>query len=332
MAHPETPPTVEDVRRNRERLGAMVIETPVVRWRGPEIRRLTSPETEVFLKLELLQNTGSFKVRGALTVALNQPPEVLERGLTAVSSGNHATAVSYVAQVLGVSAKVIMLSTANAMCRASCERYGAETIYMDDGAEAFELAERLVREEGRYFVHPYEGPFTTLGAASVGLELHQQIPDLDAVIIAIGGGGLCSGVGPVLKQLSPRTKIYAVEPEGAATMHRSLQSGRPERLDKVETIASSLAPPRTEPYSLSMCLQSIDDLVLISDQQIRDAMALLYRDVKLVVEPGGAAATAALCGPLRERLLGKRVAVMVCGSNIDVASFAEITRLATDPP
>jgi threonine dehydratase len=332
VAHPETPPTVEAVRTNRKHLGDMVIETPVVRWQGPGIARLTSPETEVFLKLELLQNTGSFKVRGALTVALNQPPEVLERGLTAVSSGNHAIAVSYVAQTLGVSAKVIMLSTANAMCRAECERYGAETIYMDDGAEAFELAGRFVEEEGRYFVHPYEGPFTTLGAASVGLEIHEQIRDLDAVVIAIGGGGLCSGVGPTLKQLSPRTRIFAVEPEGAATMYRSFRTGKPETLDRVETIASSLAPPRTEPYSLGMCRQSVDDLVLISDQQIRDAMALLYREMKLVVEPGGAAATAALCGPLRERLLDRRVAVMVCGSNIDVASFAELTSLASDPP
>jgi threonine dehydratase len=332
MSNLETPPTVEAVREARERLGDMVVETPVVRWQGSEISRLTSPDTEVFLKLELLQNTGSFKVRGALTVALNQPTEVLERGLTAVSSGNHAIAVSYVAQVLGVSAKVIMLETANAMCRAECERFGADTVYMSDGAEAFELAESYVREEGRYFVHPYEGPFTTLGAASVGLELHDQIPNLDAVVIAIGGGGLCSGVGPLIKQLAPDCKVYAVEPEGAATMYRSFQTGNTERLERVETIASSLAPPRTEPYSMSMCRQSVDELVLITDQQIRDAMALLYREMKLVVEPGGAAATAGLCGPLREKLLGKRVAVMVCGSNIDVASFAEFTRLASDPP
>jgi threonine dehydratase len=115
-------------------------------------------------------------------------------------------------------------------------------------------------------------------------------------------------------------------------MYRSFRSGRPEELDKVDTIASSLAPPRTEPYSLSMCRQSVDDLVLISDQQIRDAMALLYREMKLVVEPGGAAATAGLCGPLLERVRGKRVAVMVCGSNIDVDSFAQVVRLASDPP
>jgi threonine dehydratase len=142
-------------------------------------------------------------------------------------------------------------------------------------------------------------------------------------VVAIGGGGLCSGLGPAIKQLQPGVKVYAVEPEGACVMYRSFASGHTEQETAFDTIADSLAPPSTEPWSMAMCRQSVDDLVLITDQQMRNAMAVLFDEMKLVVEPAGAAATAGLLGPLRERLAGKRVAVMVCGSNIDRETFNE---------
>lgn len=314
-------PSITEIETAYHRLRPYMVETPVVRWRGAAIERLLGTETEFYLKLELFQRANSFKFRGAMTVALSHAPEQLAQGLTAFSSGNHAIAVSHVANLLGTSAKVVMQASANPMRRALCERLGAELVICPPGADGFAMADEIVDREGRVFIHPFEGPFTTLGAATTGLELDKQIAELDAVVVAIGGGGLCSGLGPAIKLLQPQCKVYAVEPEGAPTMYRSFRTGQCEREASIDTIADSLAPPATEPYSMAMCKQSVDELVLISDQEMRNAMALLLEEMKLVVEPAGAAATAGVLGPLRERLRGKRFAAMVCGSNIDLASF-----------
>jgi threonine dehydratase len=150
---------------------------------------------------------------------------------------------------------------------------------------------------------------------------------LDAVIVPIGGGGLCAGIAAAVKQALPACAVYGVEPEGADTMSRSLRSGRPESLDRVRTIADSLGAPHAAPYSLALCQRFVDDVVLVDDDAICRAMALLFADMKLACEPAGATATAALRGPLAGRLAGKRVGVIVCGSNIDAATFhQQVTR------
>ena len=144
------------------------------------------------------------------------------------------------------------------------------------------------------------------------------------MIIPIGGGGLCAGVAAAVKQLSPRTQVFGVEPEGADSMHRSFRSGKPESIEKVRTIADSLGAPYALPYSFALCRRFVDELVLVNDDQLRAAMQLMFRGAKLAVEPAGAAATAALCGPLREKLEGKKVAVIVCGANLDARTFAKL--------
>jgi threonine dehydratase len=303
-------------------LRGLVIETPVHPWRGPEIAAAAGVDTEVILKLELFQYTGSFKPRGALTNMLNLPPDAIARGVTAVSAGNHAIAVAYAAKTLGTSAKVVMMKTANPFRVERCRSYGAEIILADDVHSAFDTVHRIEAEEGRSFVHPFEGPMTILGTATLGLEWCRQLPDLDAVILPIGGGGLAAGTACAIKQLQPECRVFGVEPEGADTMHRSFAAGAPQSVDRVATIADSLAPPYALPYSFGLCRRFIDELVKIDDAAMRRAMGLLFREMKLAVEPAGAAATAALCGPLRQRLAGKRVGVLVCGSNIDAANFA----------
>jgi threonine dehydratase len=316
-----TAPTIPEIEAARARLGDLVIETPVHRWQGPEIAEAAGADTEVFLKLELLQYTGSFKPRGALTTMLNLPPDALARGVTAVSAGNHAIAVAYAAKTLGTTAKVVMMKTANPFRVARCRSYGAEVVLAEDVHAAFDTVHRIEREEGRSFVHPFEGPPVALGTGTVGLEWCRQAPKLDAVIVPIGGGGLAAGIASAVKQLKPNCQVFGVEPEGADTMHRSFASGKPEAIDKVRTIADSLGAPHAAPYSLALCRRFIDELVKIDDDAMRRAMALLFREMKLAVEPAGAAATAALTGPLRARLAGKRVGVIVCGSNIDPESF-----------
>ena len=315
-------PSAERIAAARARLDDLIIETPVHRWRGSEIAAAVGADTEVVLKLELFQYTGSFKARGALTNMLNLAPEALARGVTAVSAGNHAIAVAYAAKTLGTSAKVVMMKTANPFRVERCRSYGAELILAEDVHSAFDTVRRIEKEEGRTFVPPYEGELTILGTATLGYEWCRQAPDLDAVIVPIGGGGLAAGIACAVKQLRPECKVFGVEPEGADSMHRSFAAGEPRPIEKVGTIADSLGAPFALPYSFGLCRRFLDDLVMIDDDAMRRAMGLLFREMKLAVEPAGAAATAALCGPLRERLAGKRVGVIVCGSNIDTATFA----------
>lgn len=316
-------PLVNEIRAARLRLADLIIETPVWQWRTRELTAVVGKATQVFLKLELFQHTGSFKARGALLNLLRLDPLALTKGVTAVSAGNHAIAVAFAAQLLGTTAKVVMPKTANPFRVASCRSYGADVVLVENVTEAFARVHQIQAEEGRFLVHPFEGEQTILGTATLGLEFCTQVPKLDAVIIPIGGGGLCAGMATAIKQLQPDCLVFGVEPEGADTMHRSFAAGKPQAIDAVRTIADSLGAPHAAPYSFSLCQRFVDELVLINDDQMRQAMALLFRSMKLAVEPAGAAATAALCGPLRERLAGKRVGVIVCGANLDIATFAK---------
>lgn len=319
-------PALTEIKAARAKLADLVLETPV--WRGCSdgIRQAVGENTEPFFKLELLQHAGSFKPRGALMNMLSLRPEQLDRGVTAISAGNHAIAVGYAAKVLGTHAKVVMMKNANPARIAKCEAYGTEIILEKDVHQAFERVKKIEQEEGRFFVHPFEGPLTALGTATVGLELCEQVSQLDAVIVPIGGGGLCAGIAATIRQMQPQCYVFGVEPEGADSMHRSFAAGKPQSIDKVSTIADSLGAPHAAPYSFSLCRQFVAELVMIDDDAMCRAMALLFGELKLAVEPAGAAATAALCGPLRERLAGQRVGIIVCGSNIDAGSFHSYVR------
>lgn len=315
-------PSLADVRAARERLGDRIRETPVWRWRGDAVERAIGAGARVFLKLELFQYTGTFKARGALLNALALSDDQKRRGVTAVSAGNHAVAVAFAARSVGTTAKVVMPKTANPARVAMCRAYGAEVVLTDDVYAAFVEVERIKQSEGRTFIHPFEGELTVLGTATVGHELCMQAEDLDAVIVPIGGGGLIAGIACAVKQMQPRCAVYGVEPEGADSMRRSFAAGSPQKLERIDTIADSLAAPYALPYSFEVARRFVDDIVTLPDEAMQRAMGLLFADMKLAVEPAGAAATAALCGPLRERLDGKRVGVIVCGTNIDLATFA----------
>lgn len=317
-----TIPTIDDIRVARERLGECVRETPVWRWCGDAIESAVGKNTQVFLKLELFQYGGTFKPRGALLNALALSEDAKRRGVTAVSAGNHAIAVAFAARSVGTNAKVVMPKTANPARVALCRAYGADVVLVDDVHRAFAEVRRIEAEEGRSFIHPFEGELTVLGTSTVGYEWCRQVDDLDAVIVPIGGGGLIAGISCAVKQMQPRCQVFGVEPEGADSMRRSFAAGSPQAIDKVNTIADSLAAPHAAPYSFELCRRFVDDLVTINDEAMQRAMGLLFADMKFAVEPACAAATAALCGPLRERLAGKRVGVILCGSNIDLETFA----------
>ena len=319
-------PTIEAVRALKQELGDGIVETPVVRCWSAEQK--LGADTRVWAKMEFLQQTGTFKARGALAVILSLDEEQRRAGVTAVSAGNHAIATAFAAKVAGTSAKVVMLGSANPARVAKCESYGAEVVIVDDIHGAFDVAEKIQKREGRFFVHPFEGPHTFRGTATIGLEVCEQVPDMDAIIIQIGGGGLCAGISSAVKQLRPEVRVYGVEPVGADSMRRSFASGKPEPLEQVDTIADSLGAPFALEQSFELCRDNVDELVVVDDDALKSSMGFLFRNMKVAVEPACAATTAALLGPLADSVRGTTVVSIMCGSNIDWQTFAKHADLA----
>lgn len=326
MKRPFVPayPTMQDIVATAQRLSGKVLHTPVWRWQTGMVEEALHHSTEVWLKLELFQKTGTFKLRGALNCIDALDEESRRRGVVAVSAGNHAVAVSYTAKMAGTSAKVVMPENASSARVAACKKFGAEVIFAPNVHEAFIRGKQIEADESRTLIHPYDGPLTAEGTATIGLELMTQVPNLDAVVVPIGGGGLCAGIAAAVKQINPACAVYGVEPFGADALYRSFQSGVPEILDKVDTVADSLGAPYAMEYSFGVCKQFVDEVARVSDDEICRAMFYLYRDAKLVAEPAAAVAAAALFGPLHDKLNGKRVGLIVCGSNIDYPRFCEL--------
>ncbi len=314
-------PNIEEIRVSRGRLNGEIERTPVIRCSAIEARLANG--TEVHAKLEFLQRTGTFKARGALATIQRLDPGSLRRGVTAVSAGNHAIATAFAARVMGTSAKVVMVSSANPSRIEACKAFGADVVLADDVHTAFDVAKRIQDEEGRFFVHPFEGPSIALGTGGLGLEMCEQLPDFEALVVPVGGGGLIAGVANAVKRLRRDVEIIGVEPDGADSMHRSFASGKPEAIDKVRSIADSLGAPYALPYSFELARANVDRLVLVSDRQLRRAMGFLFSHMKIAVEPACAASTAALLDPLQNSLQGKRVLLLMCGSNIDWATFSK---------
>ena len=320
-------PHIDDVRALHERLQQWLIRTPAMRCRSLE--DYLRVDFEIHAKLEFLQRTGTFKPRGALSVMLGLDEQQKEAGVTAVSAGNHAIATAFAARAVGTSAKVVMIMNANPLRIERCRHFGAEVVLADDVHSAFEVAEDIQEREGRYFVHPYEGADVIRGTATVGLEICEQVPDLDAVIVPIGGGGLCAGISSAVKQIKPDCEVIGVEPVGADSMHRSFASGKPESIEEVKTIADSLGAPFALPISYQLCKENVDELVLVNDDELKDAMGILFREMKIAVEPACTATTAALIGPLSDRFSGKKVVAVMCGSNIDWPTFSQQANLGS---
>lgn len=314
-------PSVSEMRAAAVTLAPHIVNTAIQSWQVRELEEQLGAQARLVLKLELFQRTGTFKVRAALLNVLALTDAERQHGVTAVSAGNHAIAVACAAQRLGVSAKVVMLATANPFRIAAAKAYGAQIVMAPDGRAGFAMAEELCKTESRSFVHPFEGRNVILGTSGVGLEFLDQAPDLEAIVVAIGGGGLISGIAAAVKQIKPTCLVYGVEPTGADVMSRSFRAGAPQQMERIDTIADSLAPPMTTQGAYDVCRRFVDDIVTVSDDAICAALALLYREAKLAVEPAGAAALAAVRGPLAGRLRGKRTGIVICGANIDSDGF-----------
>ena len=321
-------PTLDEIRAAATALEGRIVKTPLVRMSDGKMREHLPEGTVVDLKLELFQNAGSFKARGALLSIDALDKQARSNGVTAVSAGNHALAVSWAANREGVDAKVVMPKTADPVRIEGCQKLGTEVVLVDDIHAAFTEMDRIVEEEGRTAIHPFEGRCLTLGTATCGLEIIEALPELDVMIVPIGGGGLISGISLACKLLSPQCQIIGVEPYGADAFYRSMEAGSPQKIPEVKTIADSLGAPLTMPYSYGIASKNIDHVVRIEDDEMLKAMALLFGALKIAPEPACAATTAAMIGPLKEQLKGKNVAAIACGSNISEQKFGDFMQRA----
>lgn len=304
---------IEAICEAAERTRALLHRTPVFSSRSLGKRA----GVQLHLKCESFQKTGSFKPRGALNVVLALPPERRARGLITVSAGNHAQAVAWVAQALGAPCTVVMPADAPRSKMDAVRGYGATIVAHDDRATLFDRLREEEARTGAAFVHPFDDPAGLAGAGTVGLEIAEQVPDVQCVVVPIGGGGLMAGVASAIKALKPGCRVVGVELEAGPGMTPALAAGKPVPVARPRTIADGLTPPFVGALPLAVARESVDEIVLVSEAEILEAMRALILRAKLYVEGSGAAATAALlAGKLR--LPADAVVVsIVSGGNAD---------------
>jgi threonine dehydratase len=307
---------------DRERIAAI---EPIIR---PHIRRTPVVEIDgadigiaplaITLKLELLQHAGSFKTRGAFANLLTR--EVPKAGVVAASGGNHGAAVAYAAMKLGVPAKIFVPSVSSPAKIARIRGYGADLVVGGERyADALAASEAWQADTGALPVHAFDQPETLLGQGTLAMELERQAPDLETVLVAVGGGGLIGGIAACY---AGRTKVIGVEPEAAPTLHRALAAGRPVDAETGSIAADSLAPRRVGDLMFPIAQTYVGRVVLVSDAAIRQAQETLWSAARIVAEPGGAAAFAALLSGSYTPRSSERVGVVVSGGNTVAVDFA----------
>jgi threonine dehydratase len=279
---------------------------------------------ELYLKAELFQKTGSFKPRGALNKLKNLTEAEKARGVITISAGNHAQGLAYAATLLGIEATVVMPQTAVKSKVEATKGYGASVILHGSVKDLMSKCLELQEERGLTFVHPFDDLLIIAGQGTVGLEILEDVPTPDVVVVPVGGGGLISGVATVLKASNPAMKIIGVEPIGAAAMSQSLQQNTVVHLDKADTIADGLAAPFAGEYTLAHVKHYVDEVVLVSDEEMIEALRLIVERCKLLPEPSGAAGFAALLSKKIAISQGAQVVCVLSGGNIDRSHLKEI--------
>ena len=312
--------SLKNIRNIYQNLSPYTLKTPFIY--GWSLMNEVLKTNAVF-KLEFLQNAGTFKIRGATNNILNLDYDEKSRGITAVSAGNHAIAASYVANKFRLKNKIFIYESANKFRVNKCRELNAN-LHFTDPHSAFKEVEFASKKEGYFFIHPFDGLYTLQGTASLGLEIYNQIKNIDNIIISVGGGGLISGIGSLIKQVYTNCNVIGVEPEGAQGLSKSLLLKKPINNVPIDTIADSLAAPLHMPYSFSICQDVIDKIITVTDQQMIDSMKFMFENYKMILEPACVAGIAALLGPLKNQLLNQKTVIVLCGSNIDAKSWNDL--------
>ena len=300
-----------DVRAAAARIAPYVLKTPTLSGES-----VAGPG--VWLKAENLQRTGSFKVRGAFNAVLQLTPEQRRRGVITLSAGNHGQALAYAAQAFQIPCVVVIREDAQLTKLQAIPRYGAEIVLVP----LAEWQQRLETEQQKrnlHLVHPFDDPAVAAGQGTVGLELIDAVPGLRTLIVPVGGGGLIAGMAVAIKAQRPNLRIIGVEPEGAPVVTESLAAGHPVTPSRLDSIADGLGAPYTRPFNLTLIQRYVDQMRTVSDDAIIEALKAIAQQAKLVVEPSGAAAVAAL---LADPEIERPVAAILSGGNVDVDRVA----------
>ena len=303
--------SLADIRAAANRIAPYILKTPTLSGES-----LAGPG--VWLKAENLQRTNSFKVRGAVNAVLQLTPEQRLRGVITLSAGNHGQALAYAARAFQIPCVVVIREDAPLTKLQAIRRYGAEIVLVP----VTEWQHRLVIEQQRrnlHLVHPFDDPAVAAGQGTVGLEILDAVADLRTVIVPVGGGGLIAGMAVAIKSQRPKLRIIGVEPEGAPVVNESLAAGHPVAPSRLDSIADGLGAPYTRPFNLGLIQRYVDQMRIVSDDAILDALKSIAQQSKLVVEPAGAAAVAAL---LADAEIERPVAAILTGGNVDMDRLA----------
>ncbi|MBS1852631.1 MAG: threonine ammonia-lyase [Acidobacteria bacterium] len=312
--------TLQDVQAARDRIRESIYYSPCAH--SNSVSRISGQQ--VFLKLENLQKTGAFKERGALNKLLTLSKAEQAQGVIAASAGNHAQGVAYHARHHGISAKIVMPTMTPLVKVNATASYGADVVLSGSGYdEAYEEARRLAKEENRVFVHPFDDPAVIAGQGTIGLELLEQIPDLEAVVVPIGGGGLISGIACAIKESKPSVRVIGVQAARMPSTIEALKAHKPTTIAANPTIADGIAVRRAGEITLPLVEKYVDEVVAVEEEEIASGILTLLEREKTLAEGAGAAAVAALLHH-RTSLQDKRVAALVCGGNIDVTLLSRI--------
>lgn len=310
-----TPIDLSDVESAAERIGSRVRRTPCLRARFLKEAIHDGP---LMLKLECLQVTGSFKARGASNAVLQLSEAELQRGVITASGGNHGLALAYAARASDAKAAVFLPERAPQEKAQKLRSWGAEVVIAGlDFDDANQAALERAQRDGMTYLHPFNHPHIIAGQGTVGREMMKQSPDIDVVLVAVGGGGLISGVATAVKAMKPNARIIGVEAAGAPALRASRDAGRLVTLDKIETEANTLAPKRSGELNFSIIERLVDDIVLVTDQQMREAARWLWFEMGLSAELSGAAALAALQSGAVQFAPETSVAAIICGAGPD---------------
>ena len=307
--------TLDDVRAARSRIAGGVRVTPM--FQATLARTPIVPQAELWLKLECLQVTGSFKARGAMSKLRALPPEAVRRGLVTASGGNHGIAVAYAGMLAQVPTTIFVPIGVSPAKAKKIESYGAKLIV--GGASWFEANKDALAlaETGPTYIHAFADPLVIAGQGTTALELLDQMPDIDILVVAIGGGGLIAGMALAAKAMKPGLRIVGVQPTGAASMHDSLKRGELVELERVTTRVPTLAARRTEEINFEIVRRNVDDIVLIEDDDMDVASRWLWREMNVAADPSGAATVAALMTGAIVPPQGAKVCALVCGAGAE---------------
>lgn len=314
------PVSIRDIWAAKLRISPQIWRTSLLPT--ATLSRMTG--TNLRIKTENLQRTCSFKFRGALNAVLQLTAEQQARGVCTFSAGNHGQGLAYAAQLSGVHCTVFMARDANPQKIEAIRGYGADVVFGDTIGDSSDRMDVFQRETGATYISPYGDANVIAGQGTIGLEILEDFPDVEYVVVGIGGGGLASGVALALKSIRPDIKVIGVEPEGAPTLTRSLEEGRPMRLESIKTIADGLGAPYALPIPFEVIRTLLDDVVLVDDDALADAVRLLLSRCKLLVEPAGAASVAAMVTRKAKIPEGANTVAILSGGNIDMEKLKNL--------